>query len=106
MNNDYPIAAFLLNAIVILLSACSSSKNADPVISYHCSDGTEAIISFSGEKAHLSATLNGKTYDLDLPHVQSVSGARYANDSVSVWGKGKEMMIEAGGVTYNCAEGK
>ena len=99
--------ATLCVTTVIVISACGSSKtSSDPVINYHCSDGSEVRISFSGEKAYLTGTLNGKTYDLDLPHVESGSGARYSKDSVTVWGKGKDMTIEAGGITYNCTEAK
>ena len=44
------------------------------------------------------------TSNWTLPQVRTASGARYMDDKVSVWNKGKEIAFEVGGTSQTCTE--
>jgi uncharacterized membrane protein len=48
--------------------------------------------------------LPGKT--IRLPHVRSGSGARYSDGEVAYWSKGREALLQVGGVTRHCVENR
>ena len=80
-------------ALGLMLTACESGYKKSPVVTPQrmvCANGSPAQITFySPQEARL--VFEEKSYNLE--RIDSVSGIKYANSSISYWNKGIEAMI-------------
>lgn len=97
----------LVVSAALLLSACVGIEQA-PVqptidtetgdasalikVTYQCAADTTVVAVFDNENDTVSVTLPDET--LDLPHVQSGSGAKYSDGSTTFWTKGDEAFVQ------------
>jgi heat shock protein HslJ len=68
---------------------------------YHCPDGPALAVTYVGEDAVDAWLPDGRRR---LPRVPAASGARYADDQVTVWNKGTDVLLERDGRSWVCAE--
>ena len=84
------LAALLIG---LALSGCESGYNKSPVVTPQrmtCANGTPAHITlYSPQEAKL--VFEDKSYNLE--RVETASGVKYANSSISFWNKGIDAMI-------------
>lgn len=94
----------LVVAAALLLSACIVGIEQAPVdtetddasalieVTYQCAADTTVVAVFNNENDAVSVTLPDET--LELPHVQSGSGAKYSDGSTTFWTKGDEAFVQ------------
>ena len=68
-----------------------------------CSDKSSVVVQFVNEPKPRAIVTHG-TSKWTLPQVAAASGARYADDKVSVWNKGQEITFDVGGKPMTCVE--
>jgi len=79
----------------------SKNRTMDPV-TFTCEDHTTLTISFVTGTKPLARVRQGEQF-WTLPQVKSASGARYANGTVSVWNKGKDLTFQLGNRKTQCS---
>jgi membrane-bound inhibitor of C-type lysozyme len=79
----------------------SKNRTMDPV-TFTCEDHTTLTISFVTGAKPLARVRQGEQF-WTLPQVKSASGARYANGTVSVWNKGKDLTFQLGNRKTQCS---
>lgn len=89
---------------LLLLSACATTAPGGPRSDWRCANGAafSARVSTAGAAEVFAG---GRTYS--LPHVESVTGARYSNGSVEYMEQGGEASLNGapGGPYTNCHRG-
>jgi len=68
---------------------------------YTCSDQSSLKVTYTKSGR---ARVQYASSDWTLPHVKSVSGARYKSGATSVWDKGGELLFEHDGKKLTCGE--
>lgn len=88
-----PAEPFLLLVLVGLLAGCGTTYKRSPVVTpqkFACTGDKPAQITlYSPEEAVL--TFEEKSYDLN--RIQTGSGVKYGNRSISFWNKGIDALI-------------
>jgi len=77
-----------------------SAPPAQQAYAYDCDDGSYVVAQHDPDDDEMWLFLPGQT--VNLSHVTTGSGARYANDDISFWGKGDEALLEYGGKSLTC----
>jgi membrane-bound inhibitor of C-type lysozyme len=98
-----PLSLALVTAILFLSGCGGGMYRKSPVVTPQpmaCTDGKPAQITlFSPEEARL--VFGEKSYN--LRRVETASGVKYANSSISYWNKGIDAMITTGdGAVTTC----
>jgi heat shock protein HslJ len=68
---------------------------------YRCPEGPALAVTYVGEDAVDAWLPDGRRR---LPRVPAASGARYADDQVTVWNKGTDVLLERDGRSWLCVE--
>ena len=70
---------------------------------FACRDKSTVMVEFVGGPKPYAVVTHGAS-KWTLPQVPTASGARYMDQKVSVWNKGKDIAFEVGGKTQTCTE--
>ena len=93
MNKKYSHKTTLVFTLALTLAACQSGSNRSPVVTPQkmtcAGDKPAQVILYSPEEAVL--TFEEKAYE--LRREETISGAKYANRSISFWNKGIDALI-------------
>jgi membrane-bound inhibitor of C-type lysozyme len=98
---------------LIMLTACASSREADPQpaagetigpVTFACDDGSAIAATFDNAPTPATVLLVRGDQTFTLPQAISADGARYVGDDIEFWSKGRDAMVDWQGTKLKCSE--